>query len=261
MRRNICILLAIATGCFLGLRIKVPFRNESSDYREPREYRLPANDIPPETRKRLHPWIAGFIGLSPEEADRRVAARWSSIQRPSLIALRETLTRFSVDAIIDYGKGGRIRAFRSTTKEIGCGDFWYLPAPLDAGEVKSKLTPAGLEENEALQEFLIHFSGLAEDTTMAGDFVYSDSPWPLFTDSWDGSIEGFDDWKDSLMLYHARNGCHVLVRKDGRVAWWVMQEHFVDPLAKDIDEFVLQFTDHRKISWPYDPYGAPESER
>ena len=154
-----------------------------------------------------------------------------------------------------------IRAFRPTTKEVGCGDFWYLPAPLDAEEITRKLVTCGLQTNDALREFLIYFSGLAEDTTTAGHFVYGSSPWPLFTDSWEGSIEGFDEWKDSLMLYHARNGCHVLVRRDGKVSWWVMQEHTVEPIAMNFDEFVLQFNEHRKISWPFDPYGAPDDER
>ncbi len=232
-----------------------------SSYHEPTEYRLPANDIPAKLRQRLHPWIAGFIGLTPEDATRRIAHRWDSIQRPSLRSLRETLSQFRVEAIVDYGEGGRIRAFRPTEEELGCGDFWYLPPPLDSDGITTRLTPAGLQGHAALHEFMIHFSGLSEDTTTAGHFMYDDPPWPLFTDSWDGEIEGFDAWEGSLMLYHARNGCHVLMRKDGRVAWWIMQEGRVEPLAEDFDSFISQFNEHRKISWPYDPYGAPDDER
>jgi len=227
---------------------------------EPKEYCLPANDIPQETRQRLHPWIAGFIGLTPEEANRKVADRWSSIHRASLRSLRDTLTHFTVEAIIDYEQGGMIRAFRHTTETVGVGDYWHLPGPLDAGEITRKLAPSGLQANLAVLEFLSHFSGLAEDTYIAGHFVYSKSPWPIFIDSWEGSIQGFDEWKDSLMLYHASDGAHVLVRRDGMVAWWIMQERFIKPIAKDFDEFILQFNEHRKISWPFDPYGAPDDE-
>jgi hypothetical protein len=226
-----------------------------SHFREPKEYRLPANDVPQEVRQRLHPWIAGFIGLTPEQANRRVAERWSSIERPSLRALRETLIQFSVEAIVDYEEGGMIRTFRATKEEVGCGDSWYLTAPLSRQELTRRLAASCLQANDSLREFLTYFAGLAEDTTTAGSFVYSNPPWPLFTDSWDGTIDGFDAWKDSLMLYHARNGCYVLVRTDGKVAWWMMQEHRVKLIAEDFDEFILQFNEHRKISWPFDPYG------
>lgn len=35
----------------------------------PTGYRLPANDIPIDARERLHPWIAGFVGLTPEAVE------------------------------------------------------------------------------------------------------------------------------------------------------------------------------------------------
>lgn len=232
-----------------------------SPYQEPTEYRLPANDISADVRERLHPWIVGFVGLTSEAAERRLAERWKSIERPSLRALRDTLSQFQIEAIVSYGEGGMIRAFRPTNDEVGCGDFWYLPPPLDADEISKKLLPSGLQGNQALHEFLEAFAGLAEDTTTAGHFVHDDPSWPLFTDSWDGLIEGFDDWKDSLMLYHARNGCHILIRRDGKVAWWIMQEHRVEQIADDFDAFIGQFNEHRKISWPYDPYGAPDDTR
>lgn len=105
--------------------------------------------------------------------------------------------------------------------------------------------------------FLTKYAVLAEETTTAGHFVHSESPWPTFTDSWDGTIDGFEDWEYSLMIYHARNGCQVLVRQDGKVAWWVMPERLVGELADDFDEFVEQFSEHRRIAWPFDPYGPP----
>ena len=151
-----------------------------------------------------------------------------------------------------------IYAYRSGSDEDEIGNSYYLPAPLDPDEIRRRLEPAKLDANEALREFLHHFGGLAEDTESAGHFVYSRPPWTLFTDSWNDEIEGFDDWKNALMLYHARNGCFVLVRSDGKVGWWVMQERLVATEAENFDEFVLKFNEHRKIAWPYDPYGASE---
>ena len=117
--------------------------------------------------------------------------------------------------------------------------------------------PSGLEGNDELREFLIHFAGLAEDTDIAGNFVYLDDPWPIFTEAWDEDIEGIDEWKGSLILFHARNGCSLLVRKDGQVAWWIVQEGRIERVAKTFNEFVKAFDKHRKLSWPFDPYGAP----
>ena len=62
------------------------------------------------------------------------------------------------------------------------------------------------------------------------------------------------------MLYHALNGCHLLVRADGQVAWWVMQEWLVGHVATNFDDWVYQFAEHRKLARPFDPYGLPEDE-
>lgn len=221
-------------------------------------YSLPATDIPDDVRESLHPWIAGFIGLTPAEASKRLQERWENINRPSLRALRETLSKFEVRGIVDYEVGGSIYAVRPDAEDEGIGDWFYLPAPIDPDTLDSRLASVGLADDAALRDFMASFAGLAEDTTVAGQFVYLDSPWPTFIDSWNGNIQGFDEWKNSLMLYHARNGCHLLVRRDGKVAWWVMQEHLVGHQADNFDEWIYQFNEHRKLAWPYDPYGPPD---
>jgi len=222
---------------------------------QPKSFALPATDIPDDVRKSLHPWIAGFMGLTPAEATKRLHERWATISRPSLLALRETLSKFEVRAIVDHEVGGMIYAVRPDSDDGIVGNSFYLPAPIDPDELASRLDSVSLSNDAAVREFMTYFAGLAEDTAIAGNFVYLDSPWPRFTDSWDGSIKGFDEWENSLMFYYARNGCHVLVHPSGKVAWWVMQEHLVEETAVDFDEFVIQFSEHRKIAWPYDPYG------
>ena len=256
-RGHFGIILTLAC-CALALLTSCNNRDHNSMYpEEPDEYPLDG-DIPDHVRAKLDPWIAGFIGLTTAEANERLAERWSSIERPSLKALRDTLSKFEVRAIVDYEEGGLIYAYRPGSKDEGIGDFFYLPAPLNPEEIQKRLEPSKLQGNDALREFLFYFGGLAEDTATAGQFVYSDPPWPLFTDSWDGEIKGFEEWENALMLYHARNGCFILVRPDGKVAWWVMQEGIVETEAEDFDDFILKFNEHRKISWPYDPYGASD---
>ncbi|WP_146400109.1 hypothetical protein [Pseudobythopirellula maris] len=151
-----------------------------------------------------------------------------------------------------------IKAIRPDADDEAVGNCFYLPAPLDSEVLNSRLSSVSLSENQALQEFMRHFAGLSEDTTVAGHFVYSESPWPVFDDRWIEPIddeEEFEEWKGSLMLFHARNGCHVLMHPSGRVAWWVMQEASIDAIAGSFEDFVSRFNDHRKLASPYDPYG------
>ncbi|MCU0712153.1 MAG: hypothetical protein MUC43_08845 [Pirellula sp.] len=227
---------------------------------QPTTYSLPAADIPDDVRKSLHPWIAGYIGLTPAEATKRLHDRWKNINRPSLVSLRDTLSEFDVSGIVDDKAGGLIYAVRRNAKDDYVGNSFYLPAPIELDTLELKLSSVSLGDNEAVREFLINFAGLAEDSTTAGHFVYLDSPWPTFTDSWDGKIRGFEEWENSLMLYSARNGCQLLLRRDGQVAWWMYQEHLVRQQADDFDKWINQFSEHRKLVLPYDPYRALDSE-
>lgn len=51
---------------------------------------------------------------------------------------------------------------------------------------------------------------------------------------------------------------HLPKHTNGKVAWWVMQEHLVGELTDNFDDWVIQFSEHRKLAWPYDPYGPPD---
>jgi hypothetical protein len=224
----------------------------------PPTYDLPADDMPVEVRRLLHPWIEEFVGLSPRAATKRLHERWSAIARPSLLSLRETLSEFEVRSIVIREPGGMIHAVRPGS-DVGCvGNSFYLPAPLERGELLSRAASVSLADDNAFIDFMTHFAGMREDSYMSGDFVYSETPWDRFTDSWEGSIEGFGAWEGSLTFYVARNGCCLLVRPDGKVGWWFFQERRVATQADNIDEFVMQFSEHRKLAWPYDPYGPPD---
>jgi len=226
-----------------------------SDPYDPASYPLPATDVPDDVRSELHPWVGGFIGMRPAEATKRLHEHWATIERPSLRALRETLGEFEVREIVQYPDGGRIYAVRPNTDEDDIGNSFYLPAPLDPDELDAHLKAVSLSQNDSVREFLTHFAGWAEDVRISGDFVYREASWPTFTDSWEDTIAGFDEWKDSLMIYNARNGCQVLVHPRGNVAWWMFQERRVADLAPDFDGFIRQFSEYRKLAWPYDPYG------
>ena len=71
----------------------------------PTRYELPAREIPANVRGALHPWIAGYVRLTPAQATERLHKRWQSIARPSLLALRKVLGDFEVRAIVDHEQG------------------------------------------------------------------------------------------------------------------------------------------------------------
>jgi hypothetical protein len=228
------------------------------------DFPLPAEKMAAEVKAQLDPWIRGFVGLSREQAGQRLRDRWSGIQQPSLVALRDTLLESEVQGISKTHAGYAIEAYRPGSADPGIGDYWYLPGPMERAEVSKRLTPFGLDGNGALVEFIHFFGGLAEDTQTAGHFVSAARDWAVF-DNTPGSFidlretQGFDEGQGALMCYHARNGCHILVRRDGTVGWWVMQEAKITTAAGDFEGFVRRFDKHRRISWPFDPYPPAES--
>jgi hypothetical protein len=202
--------------------------------------------------------VAGFIGLDPMEATKRLHERWAKITRPSLIGLRATLLEFEVRAVVEFRDGGLIYAERPNSDIDMIGNSFYIPAPIDANVLDTRLKSVSLSGNVAVRDFMMHFAGLAETTFLGGNVVYLDSPWPTFTDSLGFTVEGFDEWKGAPVVFAATNGCDLLVHPTGKVALWVMQEHLIGDVASTFDEFVLQFNEHRKLAWPFDPYGPPD---
>ena len=131
--------------------------------------------------------------------------------------------------------------------------------------ILERLADIGFRGEKTVVEFFTHFGGLAENTVEAGSFRYSEDFWPLFGDEdtalrirgfgWPESIQSFQEWHGSLMWYHALNGCDLLLREDQAVGWWIMQEQRVVQVAANVEEFALQYAQHWKRSWPFDPYG------
>ena len=232
----------------------------------PSEYSLPCNeDVPKEFRDRMHPWIEGFVGLEPPQAQERLAERWTGIQTQEFARLRDTLLKFSAVAIVDFEEGGTLAGKRPESSGDKIGDWWYLPAPLSRDYIVERLKGIGFDPSDAMVEFFDHFGGLAENTVESGSFRYSEDFWPLFGvedtargmwgRDWPESVQSFQDWHGSLMWYQALNGCYLLLRADEAVGWWIMQEQRVEPIAQSIEEFAVQYADHWKVAWPYDPYG------
>jgi len=225
-----------------------------------------SQEVPATLKPQLSEWVKSFINLSESEARSLLVQRWQGLQHAELKELAAVLSEFSLAGISEYEEGGSVRFTM-------CGDVgshvnqFFLPSPLDTYLIDSRLVSAGLSNIEGLRDFLICFGGLAEAIDRAGSFRYSEE-WPIWGGEpnlgnygfpWSTDTEGFDDWVGSLMFYNAANGCQLLVRPDGAVAWNVMQEHRIDSIASTFLEFVGQYVEHWKLDGYniYDPYSKP----
>lgn len=219
------------------------------------EYPLPADKIPADVRDNLHRWVAGFIGLSAEESRERLKKRWEEVDQASLIRLRDVLLEYEVYSVVDVEAGGMVRLIRESPED---GQL-YVAAPLKREFIEDQLTPWGLEENETLVQFLRCFGGLSESVIGAGNFTHV-GPWTKFErELVPEGVAGFAQWEDALVMYHAANGNALLIRKDGKLGWYILQEQRVTLAAESFDDFVHKLAHYWKnTSFPIDAYSFPE---
>ena len=241
---------------------------EDIPWKEPKVYLAKSQEVPTELKPQLSEWVKSFIDLSEFDARAMLSQRWQNIQNPELKELASVLCDFSLAGISEYEEGGSVRFSKGDDKN-SLADQFFIPSPLDVNLIDSKLISSGMSNVEGLKEFLICFGGLAEAIDCAGSFRYSEE-WPRWGgDSnvgnygfpWPTDTEGFDDWVGSLMFYYAANGCQILVRPDGAVAWHIVQEQRIHQIATTFLEFVSQYVEHWKLDGfnIYDPYSEPYS--
>jgi hypothetical protein len=124
----------------------------------------------------------------------------------------------------------------------------------------------GLPVSDSFVEFNCVFAGLREsEPNLAGGFLLVDE-WKTFRDRL-GKYASYREpaqlkkWGDSVVVFHARNGNHVLMNPDGKLAWDVMQEQRVDEKWKSFDEFIEHYADYLDYNWPFDSYGPDEGRK
>lgn len=230
-------------------------------------YPLTQSGIPNEVVEKMAPWIKGFVGLSGELAQGRLLKRWEEIEDPELQNLARTLSKFAVNAVVDFEEGCVIAGARTGSDGSRIGDTWYLPAALEREYWKERLRSFRLDRHSGVVEFFYYFGGLAENTFEAGSFRYCEEEWPLFGPGaekfpgydWPESVNDFPVWHGSLCFYQALNGCDLLLRPNGAVGWWIMQEQRVEVVAASFEEFVSIYAKHWDKSWPFDPYSSAKN--
>jgi len=212
------------------------------------EYLLPCNEMPEAVKESLPTWLAQFVGKSNEQAAEILGQRWSNIQSPVLVELRERLSEFQPRSIMVSDSESYLVILRKSH-----GDALFLPEPI-ANDLATDLANSIVENNQSLREFLQYFAGLRESKPgCAGDFVYDKKS--IFADRFYADTTDQELWEDSTILYHGCTGDAVLINSDGKLVWNVFSEGKIKPLADSFDDFIRYYVDYRKGNWPLDSYG------
>jgi len=249
-RGTICILIVAFMGCSDVPPKTVYVRGVYPNDPDPAtEYLLPCAEMPEEVQQSLHPWLRQMVGKSPDDVASILNERWANIDADSLQSLRARLLEFRPRSILVHHDEALLGIVRANK-----GDMLYVPPPLDEAKIIEFVTAFDAEDNKVFREFMRHFAGIREDLPSCAGYFVSDDLL-RFTDFYDENVDGYEEWKTSMIVYHAINGDHVLMRSDGAVAWCVFPEHKVKPLSDDFDGFVKHYVEYKRIAWPFDSYG------
>lgn len=228
---------------------------------------LPSDRMPPgNIRKSLDPWFLPFLSLGAEEVSSRLAREWKGLKNP-LAKLRDhllparnaALTGRKGEAFLEICRGIPF----SANGDVPENERWmsmYLRPPQPREKVLQRIKELNLPRTKSFIDFHRVFSGLRDsEPGSAGGFERVED-WRTFRDDLgkyakDREPEDLRKWGDAVVLFHARDGSHVLMSSDGRLAWDVMQENRVDEKWRTFDEFIEHFADYLGYNWPFDSYG------
>ena len=201
----------------------------------------------------IHPWLAQFVGMSPEDAHQVLEKRWAGVAAGPLLKVRDLLLGFGCTSLVVLEQ----HAWLGTERSPDDCDLFLIAEPIATERIDRLLNQHGLSGNKLFREFLAQFGGLREDPTIAGSFVRGDEeslrmvnqPWMK------EEVAGYDDWEGSSIIYSARNGDAVLLHPSGPIAWWKGAERRIDHQADDFGEFLEYFVEYKQTDWPFDSYG------
>ncbi|HEY4262366.1 MAG TPA: SMI1/KNR4 family protein [Schlesneria sp.] len=190
-----------------------------------------------------------------------IQLRFAEIEPPELKALADQLKSYKPVSIVVQESRCWIRLDSAHKSEI-VGASAFVPVTPDAARIRSNLIANGFEVNSLFTSFMLQFAGLAEDFSSSGGFIREDEKWETLSEDWHQEvIDNYEDWRGSLMIYHARNGDQVLLHRDGQVGWWVFAEGHVERDFESFADFLASYISHRaNVAWPLDSYGPRTSD-
>jgi hypothetical protein len=219
------------------------------------EFFLPHPAMPSRTLEDLPEWMRQIATTDIDGIRRLLNERWATTVRAELFPLREQLLSYAPASIVVCEHWSWLRLKSEFDEEI-IGSSAYLPSPAETSELARRLEEFNIPADTLFSNFLQNFAGLAEDFMAAGGFIDLTEEWETFSGSEYEDAENYEDWKGSLLIYHSRGGDGLLLRPDGHIGWWVIDQWRVTSDFDSLSAFVRFYVDYRDAEpWPLDSYG------
>ena len=144
----------------------------------------------------------------------------------------------------------------------------YIPPPIEGASVADGLRKHAFKPGGLLEEFLRAFDGFREsDPGLAGGFIPLRQWIRTEQDRERSKYSWYDhlpeaqqrEWKDAIILFHARNGDQVVLHPDERAGWMLHEEARIEPKWPSFEAFIAGYVDALEYRWPFDGYG-PSTE-
>jgi hypothetical protein len=144
----------------------------------------------------------------------------------------------------------------------------YVAPPVQKEGIAGALGNFGFAPDGLLAEFVRAFDGLREsEPGLAGGFIphrewiTAEQDLRVSKYSWYEHLPADEkrEWKDAVLLFHARNGDHVLLHPTLKAGWMLHEEARVEPKWPTFEAFVAGYADALEYRWPFDGYG-PSTE-
>jgi len=144
----------------------------------------------------------------------------------------------------------------------------YVAPPVDDSRLASHLRTFGFPPDSLLADFVRAFDGFREsEPWLAGGFIphrqwiTAEQDLKFSKYSWYEHLPAEEqrEWKDAVILFHARNGDHVLLHPTQKAGWMLHEEARVEPKWPTFEAFVAGYVDALEYRWPFDGYG-PSTE-
>lgn len=215
------------------------------------EYPVPV-DVGPPTFAAIHPWLQSLASLQPGDIRASLAARWNGLRNDSLLLLRDYLLECQATSLVLTGQRGWLLCV-DQHKAMN-----LVAPPMDHSVIVQRLAQWHLDDQSLLLELLVNFGGLREEFAPGGGwFIDEHNKWEGVTEAWMEAIEGYLDWRESLIIFSSRGGDKLLFSRTGRVGWWVADEMCMRGAYRDLHTCLVEFLRYRSVPWPFDPYEPP----
>lgn len=200
-----------------------------------------AKNLP--TKAELHPWIAVLWDREPSQAMQTLQQRLTDTESPELLALAERLEEFTPYSIecadgIAYLFCSRLDSRGRLKGDVV--DNFYISQPPTPTELEERVAFYDKALQPLMKSFWSKYAGAGEEMSgeYAGQFLLHDAA----AKDYDSDTEArFGKWKNSKVLYHARNGDLVLIDSSGATAWHVMETNENLPLTATFPEFLVHY--------------------